>query len=319
VSTVGAGYFDVLGVRPRIGRFFGAGAAVERDVAVLSHGVWTSSFGASSTAVGATVELPEGRYTVVGVAPQGFTGPHLAAVDVWVPVVPENAGNRNWQVVGRLAPDRQGEAGRAAGAAEAEAVHGRTDPGRSFQWARAGTVVARPLSSDDAGESSTETEVARLLAAVMALVLLIACANVINLMLARLTRRRQELAVRLALGVGRWRLLRLLLLESLVVAVWAGLCSLPLAYAAGVALRRTLLPQVAWTTSPLDARVLWVTALVTLASGVLVALLPARFADRTDLARGLRAGARGGGARVRLHAALATAQVALAAVLRGSS
>lgn len=317
VSAVGEDYFETLGAAPARGRFFGRASDRSRDdVAVLAHDLWVKSFASDPGVVGQTITAEDRTYVVVGVAPQGFTGPHLAPVDVWVPLDPSTTSNRNWQVVARLPAHRPGGAGAAAAVADANAIHRQTDPGRFFQWAREGTIVAAPISHDDQGAEPAEATVSKLLWVVAALVLLIGIANVVNLMLARLTRRRREVAVRLALGVGRLRLARLLFSESFVLAGLAGLASLPLAYGSGVLLRRVLLPQVGWSSSPLDVRALGITVLVTLLSGALVGVLPIWRASRTDVSDGLRSGVRGGGRRrAPLNLSLAGAQVALSAAL----
>jgi predicted permease len=317
VSSVDRHYFRTLGTTPALGRFFDGGSEdVSEDVAVLAHRVWVSDFAGDPSVLGRTIAVEGRTYTVIGVAPEGFTGPSLEPVDVWLPLDPAITDNRNWHVVGRLRPDQAGAAGAEAAAAEADAIHRRTDPGRFFQWARNGRIIAAPLAYDDNAAEPAEATISKLLWAVAALVLLIGVANVVNLMLARLTRRRREVAVRLALGVGRWRLARLMLSESLVLAALAGLASLPLAYGAGSLVRRVLLPQVGWSSSPLDWRVLGLTVLVALASALLVGLMPIWHASRTDVADGLRSGERAGGRRrASLHLSLAGGQVALSAVL----
>lgn len=316
VGTVGRGFFDLLGTAPARGRFIGgSGDPASYDVAVVSQEL-ASRLAPEGGVLGRTVELPERRYRVVGVAPPGFTGPGLEPVDVWVPLTPDEAGSRNWNVVARV---------RGAGAdpeqvlpavAEANRVHASTDPGRFFQWAREGRVIAAPIGSDDGAGEAEEVTVARLLTAVAVVVLVIGMANVVNLLLARLTRRRRELAVRMALGGGRWRMARLLVSESLVLATLGGLAALPVAWCGGWLVRRVLLSHVAWPASPLQGRVLALTFVVVGVVGVLLGIVPAWRANRTDVAAGLRAGSRGGGGRrARLHVGLAAAQVALSAVL----
>ncbi|MGH7653600.1 MAG: FtsX-like permease family protein [Gemmatimonadaceae bacterium] len=147
-------------------------------------------------------------------------------------------------------------------------------------------------------------------------VLLVACANIINLLLARLMRRRREIAVRVALGAGRGRLVRLLLTEGMLLAVGGGVAGLAVAYWLGYILRRSLLTSVEWTTSPVDSRVLAVTTLIALATGVIVGLAPAIRASRPDITSALKADARtGGGARSRGRTALMLLQASLSVVL----
>jgi predicted permease len=317
VSAVDGRYFGVLGPVPAAGRFFGGDPTrIEGSPAVISHELWLDAFGGRPGAVGEAIELAGETFTVVGVAPEGFSGPHVERVDAWVPLVVERAGNRNWQTLARLPPGRPHDAALAAATAEADAIHHRTDPGRSFQWAVPGTIIAAPVSADDEGTTSAEASVARLLLAVMGLVLLIAAANVVNLLLARMTRRHGEVVVRLALGIGRRRLARLLLTESVSLALLGGLASVPVAWVAGRVLRGVLLPQVAWSASPLDLRLLAMTGVAAVAVGVVVGLLPARQAGRTELTSGLAAERIGGGrGRGRSQAFLAVAQVTLSAAL----
>jgi predicted permease len=196
-------------------------------------------------------------------------------------------------------------------------VHRSTDPGRSFQWAREGTISAAPLSHDDAGVEAAEIAVARLLIAVVVATLLIAAVNVVNLLLARVTRRGHEIAVRLGLGASRARIVRLLLTESVVLALVGGLVGLPILWSLATVLRRVLLPGVAWPASPLAPRVLLATLGVTLLTGLVAGLIPARRGAATDPRRSLRSDGGGGTTRgrLRVHLFLATAQVTLATAL----
>lgn len=316
VSVVGDGWFELLGVTPRLGSLFGGSDdAATGGVAVLSWDAWRLWFGGRSDALGGTVRVGGTPYTVVGVAPQGFTGPHLAPVDLWIPLDPADAGSRNWNLVARLAPGpRAPRLERLV--SQADAIHARTDPGRFFQWAREGRFATAPLAHDDAGDPPAEAAVARLLIAVAVLILVIGIANVASLLLARLTRRRREMAVRLALGGGRGRLARLVGAEALILAALAGLASLPMAHLAGGTLRRLLTPGVPWPEPPLSAATLGATLAATFAVALLVSLVPLRAAASADVADGLRGGRDGDGrGRARLHLALATAQVGLSAAL----
>jgi predicted permease len=158
--------------------------------------------------------------------------------------------------------------------------------------------------------------VARWLAGVSLIVLLIACANVTNLLLARAARRRREIAVRLAIGISRWRLVRLLVAESVILAAVGCVGGLLLAYWGGAIIRTLLLPGVAWTSGPVNARVLGVAAALTVAAGVLVGLLPALQSRHLDLTNSLKAGSHlAGGQRTRLRSALLFAQCSLSMVL----
>ncbi len=315
VTVAGEGYFDALGVTPYIGHFLtadGTGAAE----AVVSHNLWMRAFNGSPDVLGRTVDVGPEPHAIVGVAPRGFTGVHMNPMDLWISLPTESAGSRNWFLLGRLGPGLDGDIGRSRVSETAQAVHARTDPGRFFGWAKDGVLLAEPIGYDDSGQPPAEAAVARLLVGVAGLILIIGMANVVSLLLARLTRRRREVAVRLALGSGRARLARLLLSETLALAAVAGLASLPVAYGATVLLRRVLLPDVAWTESPLGVSTLLLTAAVALVTGLVVALLPLRHAGRANVSDDLRAGSRGGGLPAsRLHLSLASAQVMLSAAL----
>jgi predicted permease len=161
-----------------------------------------------------------------------------------------------------------------------------------------------------------EVAVSRWLVGVAAIVLVIACSNTVNLLLARAVRRRREVGVRLALGAGRSRLVRLLLTESVLLAVMGGAAGLAVAWLTGTLVRGVLLPNVEWTSSPVDARVLGLSAAVALVVGITIGLAPALRASRSDLTASLMAGGRAGGAHgTRLRSALTVAQAALSIVL----
>jgi len=317
-------FFHVLGTRPALGRFFTAAeddpSAPER-VAVIDYGLWQRMFGGEDRALGATILLRDEPYIVIGVAPRGFTGVGLSRVDVWTPLSHMGSGmDPGWQtawwwtsirVIGRLKP---GVTAALAGE-DATAVHanGYTGDDRALREAR---QTFAPLTYTDEGREPGTISVARWLMAVSAIVLLIACANVVNLLLARSSRRHREIAIRQALGAGRGRLARLLFAEGMLLAATAFGASLAVAYVLGGLLRATLLTDVAWTSPTLDARVLAASAAIALAAGLLVGVFPALQSSRGDLGASLNAAARiGGGKRSRLRAGLTLAQAALSVVL----
>jgi putative ABC transport system permease protein len=214
-----ASFFRVLGVTPALGRLLTREDEGGGRVVVLSHALWQSRFGADRGIVGRTITLDNAPYTVVGVLPVDLAVPQLEGVELWAPLpfdqrLEDNRKWRGFKVYGRLAPGvslprAQDELNRiAAGLAE---QHPETNQG----W----TVSVTDLRAQVVGAVQPALYV--LLGAV-GFVLLIGCANVANLLLARITHRGRELAVRAALGAGRWAALRLVLCESLLLAALGG-------------------------------------------------------------------------------------------------
>jgi macrolide transport system ATP-binding/permease protein len=343
-ETITPNYFDVLGIRPALGRAFRADenqGEGQHAVAMLSHGLWQRRFGGRSDIVGETIELSGVKYTVVGVAPAGFTGmvPGIES-EFWVPVM----------MVDRLSfQGMQGDSDRDPGKTRIERrgqrwlfVKGRLRPDRTVEQARAQveTVFARlqkdfPITNEKtrgkvlpgAGvrfhpmlDNYVKAASAVLLAAV-ALVLTIACANVANMLLARGASRRRELAVRAAIGAGRSRLVRQLLSESLVLAVIGGSAGVLLAGWAGRILTRLptdSLPIPIHFDFHLDGTVLAFAAGVSLFTTMLFGLAPALTASKPDLVPSLKADATGEGSirrRVTLRDTLVVTQLALSLVL----
>ena len=318
-------FFPMLGVRPVIGRFFGADEdhpPSGANVIVLDEGYWKRSFAGDRNVLGRTMSVGGLTYTIIGIAPQGFTGVELERRDAWVPISltywgPGTDWATSWdvswlQIVGRLEPGVSMEdAGR-----HATLAHQRAFDGPANHSMRTATLSVAPLRFNSSAKEKTETRVSRWLVAVAAVMLLIACANVANLFLARAARRRREVAVRLALGIGRGRLIRLLVAESAVLGLVGGVAGLTVAFAGGRFVRAVLLPNVAWTDSTVDLRVLAVTAVSAVVTGVLVGLAPALQSTRLELTSALKSGIREGGAqRSRLRTLLTVTQAALSVVL----
>ena len=319
-----ADLFPLLGVVAHRGRFFSQAEDVPdgaRRVAVISYGGWREWFGGAAEIIGRTLTLNDERYEVIGVAPRGFTGPQLGRVDFWVPGsllgarVTQNfttTWTAQWtQIVGRLKPEVTFE---QAGL-DATAVHRRGYAGDDDSDRRA-TLTVASLRANDSGSEATELRVLRWLTGVSALVLIIACANVANLMLARGVRRSREVAIRAALGAGRWRLVRLLLMEAMLLATAGAAGGLAVAWVIGDVARRTLFTPVEWISSSVDARVMAVSAALAIGVGLLVGVLPALRSSRTDITEALKAGVReGGGRRARLRTALTVVQAAVSVLL----
>jgi predicted permease len=319
-----ASFFPLLGVRPALGRFFQADedrTGNPERVAVLGHSLWRTHFGADSNVVGKSILLADEVFTVVGVAPQRFTGVQLNPVDIWIPMSIRGARihpdwvatwDASWlSIISRLSGGATAErASLEAGAAIRAVYDGRDSALPNDQWS------FLPIRFSEGGAEPPEVAVSRWLTGMAALVLLIVCANIVNLFLARILRRERELAVRLALGASAGHVTRLLLVQTVLLAVLGGLAGLVAAKWGGEFIRNALLPNVAWSELPLGGRVLAFTAIASLTLGVLIGLTPALQASRLDLTTSLKAGVReGGGQRLRLRKALTILQTAISAVL----
>lgn len=316
-------FFPLLGVHAERGRMFNAAADREgaTPTAMVSYEYWRSRMGSDPAVVGKTLELGGHAYTIVGVAPPGFTGVDLERVDVWLPLV--TAGvleygdtwlhkrSKGWlSAVARLAP------GATVRAAEAEATAAYRNARAEGNDLHADRIDLDPLIAAQGPEASSASKVARWLAGVSLLVLLIACANVTNLVLARGTRRRREVAVRLALGVGRARLVASTVMESVILALLGGGVALLLAIWGGGFIRGALLPGVLFPASSLSPRILVFVLVAAVAAGLLAGILPALQATRSDLTTDLAMGAgSGSGRRSRTRATLTMLQAALSVVL----
>ena len=325
-----ANYFATLGVRPLIGRLFlpdDDGNPIAPLVAVIGHGFWQSHFGGDRNVLGKTLPLGDGQYRVIGVAPKHFVGLGHSTVDVWVPLTAgiDSDQYASWlkgrqafwlRVIGRLRPGVTPAAAQAAASSVLRAGDHRAgvDPAwiaKRDPRVRFISALPRHARADD-----PDAKVSMLLGAVSFLVLLLACANVANLLLARAVRRRREIAVRLALGIGRGRLVRLLVLESLVLAALGGGAAVLVARWGGELVRRVLFSGVQWVDSPVDTRVLAYTALATLATGLLAGLAPALQTSRPELTGALKEGTREGRMhRSRTRRTLLLVQAALTVVL----
>ena len=325
---IGPNFFSMLGVKPAIGRFFSKEEAeISRTdpVAVISEAFWKRHYDADPAVVGKELTLGRTKYTIIGVAGAGFRGIELDATDVWLPLgshVLLDDGPRKtpwWQnanVNGFRIALRTGER-----VQDEELVQRVTQALRSPGiWFRQDTLAVSALGAINAARGpariSTEMQVTVRLVGVGLIVLLIAVANVINLLLARAVNRRREIAVRLALGISRSRLVRLLVTESTLLALLAAGAAIAAATWGGTVVRTLLMPNVAWASPTLHWRVLAFALFVAALVGAAAGLVPAFHSAAPNLTDGLKAGARNAGLhRSRLRALLVVAQAALSVVL----
>jgi predicted permease len=324
VAVVTHTYFSTLGVRPVLGRYFGESddRPGGEGTAVLGYRFWRTRFGGDSTVLGRALPIGRGSYTVIGVAPDGFTGMRPEEPDVWLPLGAaagdvnsvEALTSRNWHWIGVVARMRPG-ADRAAAAALATTIY-RRDLAANGREDTNVTVLLGPIQAARGPGMSDNARVSLWVGAVALIVLLVACANVANLLLARGVRRRREIAVRLGLGASRGRIAWQLLVESLVLGAVGGAAALLVATWGGSLVRTYLLEDLPATESLLDWRVLGFTAATALVAGVLAGVAPAFQSSRVDLSTALKdAGRSVTGSHSRLRAALLAAQVAFTLVL----
>src|SRR5579859_2848845 len=340
-ELVSGNFFETLGVRPALGRVFLASdetAPGANPVAVLSYGYWTRQFGADLSILNKPLTVNGVSLTVVGVARAGFDGVQAGAMpDLFIPITmkPQMAPGdtmgladrkSHWvAILGRLKPGMTG----AKAEASLQPVYGpilKSDAKLlKLSGARLKQFLAKPLRLDDGsrGRLILQRDAKQpllILMSMVGLVLLIACANLASLLIARGEARQREIAVRLALGAGRWRLVRQLLTESLLIGIAGGAAGLAVASWCSNAIAGAI-PQdvgMAGVQGGLDLRVLWFAVALTVATSVLFGLAPALRATRVNLQTTLKdqgSSVSEGRSNVRLRKVLIVAQMALTAVL----
>ncbi|MES2522611.1 MAG: ADOP family duplicated permease [Gemmatimonadota bacterium] len=328
VQLVSGNYFRLLGVRPQLGRTFVDAedrVPITDRVAVVSDAFWRSELAGATDVLGRRLLVAGKDFVVVGVAPKGFTGIDRLNIDVWVPMGAmatdmhgegwHNTANVTWvQAIARLRVDGTSDAAETQGTAAYRAMlrewnqPWRDSTGRVLLGTLVATQSPRGISE--------EGKVSLWLLGVSGIVLLIACSNVANVLLARTLQRRREIAVRLALGVSRSRLVCMLLTESALLAGTGAAAAVAVTFGVGRLVQQTLLPGMVWNSTVVDARVWGFTLGAMMLCVLLAGVAPAMYGMRTSVSATLKA-SEGSSSKSRpaLRTALLVLQAALSVVL----
>jgi predicted permease len=335
IGIVSAEFFEFFNGPPLIGRYFNKTEDTAPNgvpVAVLSYAMWQTEYGGRRDVLGATVQIGAAVYTIIGVAPAGFVGLwSIRPPAAFIPVTAYGASlrRRDWATTYTMAFGLTAIVRRNPGvtvdAATADLTHAFLESYQSqraadSRVAPASVVRARALAGPvliERGPSRTSVgKIATWVGGVTVIVLIIACANVANLLLARALSRRREIAVRVSLGVSRARLLSQLLTESMLLAALGGVAGVLVAQWGGSALRAAFLPGSARVSIVSDFRTLLFAGAAVIGVGVFTGFVPMLQVGRVNLAHDLKAGARDGTyQRSSVRAALLTIQIALSLVL----
>ena len=325
VSGKGAtvNYFTVLGVRPAVGRLFGPGDSEQPEaspIVVLSYNFWTRRFNSDSSIVGRPLQLNNRPFTVVGVAPKGFQGTNITATDLWIPLGmlsgATNALSRReltaFAIGGRLKP----ETSVVQAAAELDTI-GRGLDRDSANSNRNRRLRAVTSASIPGGVVVPVTGFLALLMGIVSLVLIIACANLAGVLLARATARRREMAVHVAVGAGRARLVRQLLTETIMLFILGGASGFLLARGMTSLLVSLLpaLPVPIDVSLALDIRIIAFTTGLSLIAALSSGLAPALHASRIDVVSALKGESHDSKGHSRLRNGFVTAQVSVSILL----
>lgn len=323
------GIFDMFGVKPETGRFFSReeqdDAQNAHPVVVISHDYWKTHYRSDPSVIGSTLRVNQTALTIIGVAPEGFHGTHAGLdYEFWIPLTMygqmthtwmlRDRNTRNFMLLARLAPG----VSMAQARAEVEALANRmAELDADSNQGVSATVL--PVWQSHFGTQATLLTPVSILMGTGGVVLLIVCANLANLLLARATGRLQEFSIRLALGAKPWRLMAQLMTETLLMAMCGSAGGLLLAHWLGGALR-WLLPAVArpvMLAPPLDGQVFAFTAALAITVTVLAGLVPALHSSRANINEALKQGGRSAASGMQAHRVrglMVISEVALAVV-----
>jgi putative ABC transport system permease protein len=317
---VSVGFFETLGVKPMLGRTFQRedGELGRDQVIVLKHTLWEKRFGSNPQIIGQTVTLNGKNHTVIGVMPPEFNFPYGGG-EMWAPLVftqedRQNRGSHYLQVMALLKPGvsiEQADAEIRSIADRLQVEYADTNSGRS--------AYAIALNADVTRGSRMYMPI---LIGAVGFVLLIACANVANLLLVRASAREREIAVRMAIGASRWRVIRQMLTESVVLALAGGLLGLGLSFG-GIRAMANGMPQgmtryiAGWEHLGMNFTLFGFALIVSIVTGIIFGFVPAWQATKTNFNEALKEGSKGAArsARHRMRSALVVGEVALSLVL----